>query len=288
MSKWLERWQRLAPRERIGLAVLAGLILLGWGLQTFYRPYRKTLEKTHVERRALLEQIAASRKVLPNLDEERGRLREAESEIESLEKEIQSVEQRLPGSADLGQLIGELTRQGQGLQLTFESVKQNLKEDADHPEAEIDAFFTSSYEDLINYLQRVEHLSPQLRVVRLEVTEPKEGPRTKGAVRMTLGVPLKTLKEGGKWVFDSKTLSMERVRFSKNPFGFRNKESADKKKEDLKVSGITWRVDGSTAIINDEIVRVGDKIGDLTVTQIYQDRVVVSDGEEPQTLPLER
>ena len=54
----------------------------------------------------------------------------------------------------------------------------------------------------------------------------------------------------------------------------------------LKISGITWRDKESTAIINNEVVRTGDKVGSLVIQQILPEMVVISDGTQSQAVKL--
>ncbi|MDI6758204.1 MAG: hypothetical protein QMD94_00795 [Candidatus Omnitrophota bacterium] len=46
----------------------------------------------------------------------------------------------------------------------------------------------------------------------------------------------------------------------------------------LRLVGIIWDKKGSLAIINNDIVKIGDKIGAVTVVDIKQDRVILNDG----------
>ncbi|HOX09333.1 MAG TPA: hypothetical protein PLA52_01675, partial [Candidatus Omnitrophota bacterium] len=57
---------------------------------------------------------------------------------------------------------------------------------------------------------------------------------------------------------------------------------------DFKLSGITQAGNDSTAIINDEVVRTGAKIGGWEVTQISKDAVTLTDGNDTVTVTLNR
>ena len=48
--------------------------------------------------------------------------------------------------------------------------------------------------------------------------------------------------------------------------------------EEWPLKGIFWRENNPSALIGDEIVEVGDKLGDFVVTNILPDTVVISDG----------
>jgi type II secretory pathway component PulC len=47
---------------------------------------------------------------------------------------------------------------------------------------------------------------------------------------------------------------------------------------EIRLLGIVWDVEAPVAMINDSIVKAGDKIGKYTIREIKQDKVIVSDG----------
>jgi hypothetical protein len=53
------------------------------------------------------------------------------------------------------------------------------------------------------------------------------------------------------------------------------------------LSGILWSQEHPLAIINEAIVKIGDKVGASIVTDIRQDRVILSDGAKETELRLE-
>ena len=52
------------------------------------------------------------------------------------------------------------------------------------------------------------------------------------------------------------------------------------------LTGIIWNEDNPKAIINDEIVAIGDKIDGKTVIDIKQDRIILNDGTKEFDLRL--
>ena len=54
----------------------------------------------------------------------------------------------------------------------------------------------------------------------------------------------------------------------------------------LTINGILWDKKNPLAIINEEIVKVGDKIDSNTVVGIEQDRVILNDGSKDIELLL--
>jgi len=228
------------------------------------------------------------RAALPHVEQERQELQQQAGEIDRLRQEVESAERQLISAGGLGRLVGALARQGEGLQVAFESLKQHEEETAEKAEASLDVAFTSPYEDLVNYLRRVERISPFLRVARLDVTEPKGGPKTFGAVRISLAIPLRASAAEGEPSLDVETQPVEKLSLPRSPFTSRQRPREETERQALKVTGITWRGEASTAIVNDAVVRVGDEVDDFKVQQILPDKVILSDGAESYTVPLEK
>lgn len=64
-------------------------------------------------------------------------------------------------------------------------------------------------------------------------------------------------------------------------------EVAAKEVPMLALSGIFWDEDKATAIIDDEIVTIGDRIGDIVVVDIQKHTVKLNDGEDDFELTLQ-
>lgn len=54
----------------------------------------------------------------------------------------------------------------------------------------------------------------------------------------------------------------------------------------LALSGVLWDENAPTAIVNEEIVGIGDKIGIYTVVDIQKDKVILTDGTKNYELNL--
>ena len=53
------------------------------------------------------------------------------------------------------------------------------------------------------------------------------------------------------------------------------------------LTGILWDKDNPLAIIDDNVVKIGERVGNKTVIDIKRDRVILSDGETPSEVRLE-
>lgn len=283
MSPWAQRWQRLTRRARLSVVVLGALGVGAFGYQGLYRPRASALAKVQAEWRALQQHVQAMRNTLPDLEQERRLADHTREEVDRLRQDLARLESGMPRAEELGRVIQALARQGQGLRVAFESIKQRLNEDAEPPEATIEIALTASYEDAVNYLRRVERLSPFLRVAQVDIADPKSqetvGPGQD--VKLTLVTPLRVSSSEGAASSLAEAASLpELLSLPRSPFASKERPLETTARQALKVAGITWQGEASTAIVNDEVVRIGDRIGERTVSKIFPDKVVLSDGQE--------
>jgi hypothetical protein len=80
----------------------------------------------------------------------------------------------------------------------------------------------------------------------------------------------------------SKNLELKRDPFSLAPI-----IPSEKYSSDTHLNGIVWDKTSPMAIINDEIVKIGDSVGGKIVVDIKQDRVILNDGSKDFELRLE-
>ena len=99
------------------------------------------------------------------------------------------------------------------------------------------------------------------------------------AIPVTRAVPRKrTLATGRRAEF---------VDWGRNPFAWPKREEEVGGISDLALSCIIWNDEGTQAVIDRLIVRVGDKIGDKTVKRIEQNRVILTEGTKDYVLELQ-
>ena len=79
----------------------------------------------------------------------------------------------------------------------------------------------------------------------------------------------------------------EFVNWGRNPFAWQQVEEKVGDVSPLELFAIMWDNEGAQAIINESVVRVGDKITDKTVKQIEQNRVILTDGTKDYVLKLQ-
>jgi hypothetical protein len=77
---------------------------------------------------------------------------------------------------------------------------------------------------------------------------------------------------------EAQKLILKRDPFYKTPIAVSSQET--------RLSGIVWANVNPVAIINDTVVRVGDKVDGKTVVRILKDRVVLNDGTKDSEMLL--
>ena len=79
----------------------------------------------------------------------------------------------------------------------------------------------------------------------------------------------------------------EKLSLKRDPFSMRTISVEEQSvSQGARLSGILWDLKSPQAVINDEIVKVGDKVGDYTINAIERDKVILSNKEGSITLKL--
>ena len=284
MMDRLLNFKKLTTRQKvliIGLALAVGVSIY---IQLIYKPtsrrirtYRFQLLKT----KGRLEELESK---LPDLRKQKDNIDFLKIEFKKVEDQIEEMEGTLPGRGQTTQLLAELTRQANDLDIDLTSIRQKIDRYEDYSRLFVELKFNAAYRDTLNYIRRLEAISPYLIVEEIDISEPKKIEETT-AVRLALltllgevyvpesfkapaeGPPV----EAGRDIFISSRSPVSKIRTS-----------------ELKLMGITWRGERSTAIINNEVVRIGDKVGNLKVKQILLESVILTDGLEDFVVSIER
>ena len=210
---------------------------------------------------------------------------ELQKAYDGIIKETSAYEAKIPSAGSVTRLLGEITRRSEGLGMDFESIKQSIEREKEgYLKLKLDMRFAGPYSSVVNYLNRLQNLSDYLRVSDIEISQTKEG-ASRAKTNMQLSMLL--LEKGVDLTVKEKEEKFEPVVLKLDPFVSKKSEKKDKTR-DFKLAGITQAGENSTAIINDEVVKVGAKIGDWKVVKILQDAVTLSDGIETVSITLNR
>jgi hypothetical protein len=122
-----------------------------------------------------------------------------------------------------------------------------------------------------------------LTVVVVFVWMPK-GKKAKDVSSTTSSVTLKQARPVTGAVLRKRT---EFVDWGRNPFSLPQTKKGVNGIPNLAPSCIIWSDGKGLALINESIVRVGDKITDKTVKQIEHNRVILTDGTKDYVLDMQ-
>ncbi len=280
----LDYFNRLDKRQK-SLAVLLCVILFGSiGYSMFLRPHLLEWRKFKNDLQKTQDQIQVVKSKFPDIETDRKEVEELRKEYEGVLKEISNYESKIPSVGAVSRLLGEMTRRSDGLNVDFESIRQNMdKEREGYLKLQLDMKFASPYSSIVNYLHRLEDISDYLIVHEIEISQAKEGaPQAKTA----LGLSMLLVEKGIDLTIKKDEEVPLPLAVQRDPFV--SKKMAQKKGKEFKLSGITAAGKDSTAIINDEVARIGTQIEEWKVTQILPDAVILSDGAETASLTLGR
>lgn len=280
----LDYFNKLGKRQKALFVLLAVVLFFSIGYRMFWQPYFSEQRKVKNDLQKTQDQIQVIKSKFPDIEMERKENAKLREEIESALKEVSTYEANIPSVGSVSQLLGEITRRSDGLNMDFESIRQDLKREKEgYLRLQLDMKFTSPYSSIVNYLRRLENLSDYLTVQEIGIAQTKEGaPQAKTDLQLSMllvekGIDLTVGKEAETPL----PLAIQR-----DPFVSKRMEK--KKAKEFKLSGITWAGKDSTAIINDEVARVGTQIGEWKITQILPDAVMLSDGVDTVSVTLGR
>jgi Tfp pilus assembly protein PilO len=257
---------------------LAAYSLVGQGFISEQKRVKSDLRK-------IGDEAAKTREKFPDIKAEERELSDLQKSYDGILKDIASYEQKIPSAGSVSRLLGEMTRRSEGLNMDFESIRQNIEREKEgYLKLKLDMKFSGPYSSVVNYLNRLKNLSDYLTVPNIEISQTKEGaPHSKTSMQVSMLL----LEKGVDLSIQYKEQAPETIVLKLDPFVSKKTDRKDKAR-DFKLSGITQAGKESTAIINDEVVKAGAKIGEWKVIQILPDAVTLSDGTETVSVTLNR
>lgn len=288
-DRLIQQFNRLQKRQRTLVLFLITAILFSFYYNAIYKPQSSALARVKSEFANINNRLVKLKSQIPDIQKEKEALNAAKRNLDSLRTQLSSLELQLPTTGRIPQLLGELVRQAQGYSIDFVSIRpKTSKEKKEYAELSIEMKFNSTYSDFANYLNRLESLSQFLRATDIAMEEMKDGSRAESDVTLNLATLLgetgAVKPEEQKAPQFAAPLSIER-----NPFLSKFRPTQEgAKKEEFQLSGIIASGKTPTAIINNEVYKVGDSIGNKKVKQILPNMVILTDGRESTVLTLER
>lgn len=263
------------PRKKAMLLVLASVVGVMAYLNFFYFPTAKKIAafKSKIAKaQARVQDLQAG---APAVEEQRKRVKALDQAMQELTAKIEEREKVLPSKRNLSQLLGEFTRLAKGFEL--DSIRQRMDLGEDYSRVFAEIVFRAGYQDTVDYVKKVESISPLLRVEELEVREPRskqaKGPGAETRLLVSVLLGERSVEQALK-ADEAQT----REPLARDIFVSKTRPAAAVEEEpSLKLEGITYASKAATAIINGEVVREGSAVGSFTVKRIMMTSVVLAD-----------
>jgi len=206
------------------------------------------------------------------------------AECDGLLGRIGEIEKALPSKKGTSRLLTELTKQAEGLKMS--SIRRKMEYGEEYSRIFIELKFSAPYENTINYIRRLEAISPFLVIEELDIAEPKEkGSGGSIPAKIMVSTILGDIPVAEQFTAEA---AGEDIAVSRDIFVSTSRPATQLRKAEVRLDGITYNEGGSTAIINGDVVREGSEIGKLTVKEIRREEVTLTDGIEDHILTVER
>ena len=283
MIEKLLNFNKLKPKEKFLVVGLVVAIAISAYFNIIYKPLSRSIFRYKFQTKKAQSRLTGLQEKLPQLDKQRQNIHFLSSECQRMLDEIGQIESTLPSKRSVSDLLTELV--GLGKDLKMGSVRQKLEEGAEYSSIYIELKFNAPYINTINYLKKVESISPFLLIKELDITEEKTKHSMGGpTARLILSSLLGEISTAEMIrAAESKPLAI-----SRNIFVSKAKPVVRTKKIDLKLEGITFNSKSPTAIVNGEVVRIGAEIDNYIVKDIRFDAVVFADGPDEYIVNMER
>lgn len=283
MIEKLLDFKKLKPKEKTLIVGLVTAIAISAYFNIIYKPLSRSISRYKIQTKKSINKLKGLQEKLPQLDKQRQNIHFLDSECQKMVDEISKIESTLPGKRNVSDLLTEIVQLGSDLKIA--SVRQKLDEGREYSSIYVEIKFNAPYINTINYLQKIESISPFLVIKELDITEEKTK-HTRGGpeVRLILSSLLGEIATAEV----IRAQEAEPLTVLRNIFVSKAKPAAKARKVDLKLEGITYHPQSPTAIINGKVIRIGSVVDDYTVKDIRPDVVVFSDGLEEYMIAVER
>ena len=288
-EKIVKKLSQMDKRQRTLVLLLALAVGFGIYYNLIYKPQANALRKAKVELNDLNKNLDKLNAQFPNIDIEKRKLDKARKDLEALKSQLATIELELPSEGTIPQLLDGLVKQAQGYSVDFTSIRPKpVKERKEYFEQDIEIKFNTIYSDFANYINRLEAPSKFLRATNITMENIKGA--FSGGIDVTL--TLTTLLGGetstAKKIKEEATPAVD-LDIQRSPFVSEYVPAGPGgKNEDYRLTGVVASGNQPTAIINDDVYKIGDTIDDKVVVKILPDIVVLSHGKEKIILNLRK
>lgn len=287
-DKLLKRFNLLDGRQKTLFFILLAVIALIFGYNIIYKGQADSVSRLKKESLAIKNALIKIKSQYPDINKEKDDLIRARQQLASLKQELSALESELPTQGSIPGLLNELVAQAAGYKIDFNSIRPKpAKDKKEYAELNIEMKFNSNYSDFANYINRLESPSRFLKATNIIMENMKDGFRGELDVALTL-TTLLAQTPAAKKPARGRPEELLPLDIKRSPFVSPSLPVMGAKKEEYILSGILTTGKTPTAIINNEVYRPGDIIGNKTINKILPNRVILGYGGEEIILTLEK
>jgi Tfp pilus assembly protein PilO len=268
------------------LGMLFGSMLISLYFNHIFKPSQRKLVSLRKEMVEINKKLLKVKTDIPATADLKAKLDSQEKQILADKKSFRKYEMKLPDKESLPLILKTIFVQTVGYDVDFQYVMPvPEKKDETHlfESLQIKLSFFARYYDVVQYLRRLEGALPFIKIVQVNVKklDPDESPDTEKRevllVLRTLFSPHKRAQD--LFVEDAKRVEPLQLDQERDVFVSRLKSEEKPQEEKVyTLTGVVLNGLKSTAIIDDEVYRIGDAIDNGIVKEIKPDAVVLAFG----------
>ncbi|MCF7870172.1 MAG: hypothetical protein K9M01_03545 [Candidatus Omnitrophica bacterium] len=279
---FLEHYKKLKKQEKILVIAFAAVIFFSGYFKFIYSPLSAGIKNYRVKIKELSGRLKEEKLKLPKADSRGDEILALEIEKESYSQKLKEIKSKMPSQGNISGLIGEFSHQAKGIELL--SLRQKIESKGKQPRLFIEMKFRAPYKNSVNYINRLETISPLLKINKAELTG-SDKTDSQLVSQMVFSIPVSNSETNTEFRAKKiKPLFLE----EKNVFGMAGEELAEAKTKDFQLDGITFNFRKPTAIINGKVVTIDSRVDGFRVKKIVPESVVLTDGEREFSLVIKR
>lgn len=276
---------KLKPREKLIVAGLAVVVVFSTYMKMVHEPFSKKVESSKMRIKRAESQLAELKINTPFVDIQKQKIKSLNVECERLTGQISEIEKKLPSNRETSQLIGEFTRLAKEAKLV--SIRQKTTAEGGYSRVFIEVKLNASYPNAINYIGKVESISPFIRVEEVDINE------SSGKSIEDGGAPVRVVFSsllGDSSIFEVLRANdkMEDLPVKRDILVSTSKPVVALSEKEFRLEGITYNDAFPTAIINGDVVRVDSDIKGYKVKKIGENSVILTNSIEDFVLKLNK
>ena len=278
-------FKKLKPREKLIILGLALVVVFSVYMKVVHEPFAKKVQASKTNIKKAESQLAELKVKYPPIEIQREKIKSLSQECERLTDQISGIEKVLPAAKETSQLIGEFTRLAKDIKLI--AIRQKIAGEGGYSRIFIEVKLNASYPNAINYIGKIESISPFIRVDEVDINESSGKSVEEGGapVRLVFSSLL-----GESTIFEVLRANdqMENLQVKRDILVSSAKPVTALSEKEFKLEGITWDSAAPTAIMNGDVIRVDSDVKGYKVKKILEDSVVLTNDIEDFVVKMNR